>query len=246
LKLCQRYIVCASALICANLGFGQAAAIRSLAIPNPTAIASNAQVTYCYARVRGLDPSHQPQSYLELHLYVTVSYHNNATRALILPLERDRTIYTALKPGPLSEFKEGLGLFDSPLKEMKDLPSNVNPDDPLNPKNGTFTVIPAGGEMTPPFSDEITLPVNRPGVFRKYPDLRGHRVYVQLHFAHRKLAAALQAKLSDRWARFGALWTGTLTTNTILIDVPAAPENAATCVDTYTPAHPAVDEELTK
>jgi hypothetical protein len=239
-------VACASAFVYAPVGFAQAAAVRNLPIPNPTAIVSDAQVAYCYARVRGLDPTRLPQSYLALQLRVTVSYRNAATRPLILPLERDRTIYTALKPGPLHEFKEGLGLLDSALKEMKDLPANVSPHNPLDPKNDVFTIIPAGGEMTPPISEQITLPVNRQGVFRKYPDLRGQKVRVELHFTHRKLAPELQTKLSDGWARYGVPWSGTLTTNTIIIDVPAVPAASGPCLDDYTPAHPAIDEELTK
>jgi hypothetical protein len=138
----------------------------------------------------------------------------------------------------MNVFKEGLGLLDPILKPMEHLPPDVSPDSPIDPKNNSFTVIPAGGEMTPPLLEEITMPVSRKGVFRRYPDLRGHRVYVKLRFTHRELTSALQANLSDRWSRFGVPWSGALTTNTILIDVPAAPQ-AAPCKDTYTPAHPA-------
>jgi hypothetical protein len=139
-------------------------------------------------------------------------------------------------------FKEGLGLFDPVLKVMNNLPDDVGLDSPVSPKNDVFTVIPARGEMTPPLVEEITLPVNRKPVFRRYPDLRGHRVYLKLRFVHRELSAALQANLSDRWSRFGVPWTGSLTTNTILIDVPSAPQ-AAPCKDLYTPAHPVVGED---
>jgi hypothetical protein len=174
-----------------------------------------------------------------LRLRVTVSYHNPGPQPLILPLERERTIYTALKPGPMSVFKEGLGLLDPIIKVMEELPPDVSPDNPVTPKNDYFAVIPAGGELTPPLEEEITIPVSRKGVFKKYPDLRGRRVYVKLRFVHRQLAPVFEAHLSDQWSRFGAPWTGTLTTNTILIDVPVAPE-AEPCKDSYTPAHPVV------
>jgi hypothetical protein len=157
---------------------------------------------------------------------------------MILPLERKRTIYTSLKPGAMNEYKEGLALFDPVLKEMQELPPAVSADNPTSPKNDVFTVIPAGGEMTPPLLEELILPVNRKGLFRRYPDLRGHRVYIKLRFVHRELSAVLQANLSDRWSRFGVPWSGTLTTNTILVDVPAAPD-VAPCKDVATPAHPA-------
>jgi hypothetical protein len=153
---------------------------------------------------------------------------------MILPLGRDRTIYTALQPGTMSMF-ESAGLFDPANKLMKDLPADVSPDSPVSPKNDVFTVIPAQGEMTPPLLEEITLPVNRKALFRTYPDLRGHRVYLRLQFAHQELSQALEAALSDRWARFGVPWTGNLMTNTIAIDVPKAPQ-ALPCTDSYAPA----------
>jgi hypothetical protein len=230
------------ALICAVAGCAQAATVRDSKVANPTAVATAANVSYCFDRVRGLEPDRLPPAYLVLRLRVTVSYLNEGTRPVILPLERTRTIYTALKAGKMGVFKEGLGLFDSDLKIMEHLPPDVSADNPINPKNDFFAVIPAHGEIMPPLVEEITLPVNRQGMFRKYPDLRGHRVYVKLQFVHRELAAALAANLSDRWSRFGIPWTGTLTTNTILIDVPAVPQ-AEPCKDDYKPAHPAVGED---
>jgi hypothetical protein len=232
----------AIALLCAGLGLVEAATVRNPKVASPTAVATAANVGYCFGRVRGLDPERLPPAYLVLRLNVRISYLNEGTRPLILPLERERTIYTALKPGEMSVFKPGLGLFDPVLKPMEHLPPDVSPASPIDPKNDIFAVIPAGGEMTPPLIEEITLPVDRKGLFRKYPDLRGHRVYVKLRFVHRELTAALQADLSDRWSRFGVPWSGTLTTNTILIDVPAAPE-AEPCKDLNMPAHPASGEE---
>lgn len=228
------------ALACAGLWLSQgfAAAARDFPVASPIAEATNAQVSYCFARVRGLDPERLPPAYLVLQLNVTVSYRNAGTRPIILPLERERTIYTALKPGQMGVFKQGLGWFNPLLNPMTDLPPDVSPASPISPKNDVFTVIPAGGEMTPPLFEEIMLPVSRKGLFRHYPDLRGHRVYLKLRFAHRELSAGFQAHLSDQWSRFGVPWSGTLTTNTILIDVPATPQ-AAPCKDTDIPAHPA-------
>lgn len=231
-----------SAFLCAGLVVGEAATVRDSGTAGPTAIATNAEASYCFARVRGLQPDRLPQAYLVLRLRVTVSYRNAGSRPIILPLERERIIYTALKPGQMSQFKEGLGLLDSIPKIMNDLPTSVSPDNPVSPKNDVFALIPAGGDMTPPLEEEIILPVDRKGVLKKYPDLRGHRVYVKFRFVHRKLADALQANLSDRWSRYGVPWTGTLTTNTILVDVPSAPE-AVPCKDKYVPAHPKAELE---
>jgi hypothetical protein len=237
------------AFLCAVLnvgrGVGHAAPVRERGIVKPSAIAAAANVSYCFARVRGLVPERLPPAYLVLRLRVLVSYRNDGTRPLILPLERERTVYTALNPGKMSVYKEAFGLFDPVFKVMKDLPAGVSPASPIDPKNDFFSVIPAGGELASPLLEEITLPVSRKGLFKQYPDLRGRRVYVKLRFEHRELSAALKAHLSDQWSRFGIPWTGTLTTNTILIDVPATPE-AEPCKDLDTPAHPAPGLEHVK
>jgi len=240
----QRTAVAACALLCARAGFGQTETTRHSPAAPPQVVVTDAVASYCFARVRRLDTERQPQSYLEMHLQVTLSYRNGGHRPLIVPMEHVRTVFYATKPGQMVEYKEGLGLLEPSIKAMKELPADVSPADPVHPKNDVFAIIPAGGEMMP-VMQEVDLPVNRPGFFRKYPDLRGRRVYVELKFAHRELDAAFEADLSDRWARFGVPWTGTLTTNTIQIDVPAAPQ-ASRCVDIDKPAHPAIDTEDTK
>ena len=200
-------------------------------ITAPEAVAAITQAKYCFARSRGLDPGHLPPSYLVLQLAIRVSYRNSGLRPLILPLERERTIYTALKPGTMSVFRQRLDLFEPAVKPMKELPVDVSPDSPVGSKNDAFTVVPARGEMILPLLEDVTLPVDRKVGFNSNRDLRGHRVYLRLKFEHQDLAPALDATLSDRWARFGIPWTGTLLTNTVVIDVPQHPPQALPCVD---------------
>lgn len=236
-----------SALLCAGLcfgqgfgqGFGQDGAPRNSGIVGPEAVATNADVNFCFARIRGLDPSHLPPAYLAIRLRVAIVYRNPGTRPVILPLERTKSIYYGLQPERMKVFREGLNVFERVTKVMTELPPNVSPNSPVTPANNIFGVIPAGGEMTPPLLEEITIPADPKGLFTQSPNLRGHRVYVKVQYKHREISAALQADLSDRWSAFGVLWTGALTTNLIAIDVPTAPQ-AAPCQDIYTPAHPAV------
>jgi hypothetical protein len=229
-----------SALACAGLCPAQDAAPRESGIAGPTAVASNAEASYCFDRVRGNNPERLPPAYLVLKLHVKVSYHNGGTRPLILPLQRERTIYTGLTPGEMKVFKPRFSLLQPAFKEMKRLPADVSPDSPVDPKNDVFTVIPAGGEMTPPLSEEVTLPVTRKSPFKESPDLRGDRVYVKLRFVQLRMSTALETDLADRWARFGVPWTGTLTTNLIAVDVPARPKDPGPCKDDLTPAHKVV------
>lgn len=203
-------------------------------VPAPSAAAVITAADYCFARVRGLDPGRLPPAYLVLRLAVRISYRNPGPRPLILPLERERTIYTSLKPGAtMKVFHPIFSLLEPSPAVMKDLPADVNPDNPIEPKNDVFGIIPARGELTPPLED-IVLPVNRQALFRHDPDLRGHRVFLRLKFKQRELSAALMASLSDRWTRFGVPWTGLLMTNTVAIDVPQSPTGLP-CKDIYVP-----------
>ena len=74
------------------------------------------------------------------------------------------------------------------------------------------------------------MPVNHKTLFRHYPDLRGHRLYLRIQLAHDALDPAFEAILSDRWGKFGVPWTGTLLTNTFVIDVPQSPQGRP-CTD---------------
>src|SRR5580658_6917081 len=60
-------------------------------------------------RVRRLTPERLPPSYLVLRLNIQVAYRNNGARPLIIPVEHERTVYTALKPGVMNIFRELTG-----------------------------------------------------------------------------------------------------------------------------------------
>ena len=130
-------------LVAAISSFAQAATLPEAAAASPTASAIVTEANYCFARVRGLDPGRQPQAYLVLKLHVRVSYRNPGPRPLIVPLERERTVYTSLKPGPMNVLHQPVSLFDQAYRVMKDLPSEVSVESPVNPANDIFNVIPA-------------------------------------------------------------------------------------------------------
>lgn len=183
------------------------------------------EANYCFAIAHGILPERLPIPPLVLQLKVQLSYRDAGSRPLILPLDHDVAVYTAQKPG-LMKISYVLG---PKLKSMEHLPADVSPQSPVNPANDVFKIIPAGGEMSPPMVEEITLPVFKKSARQKI-DLRGHRVYVKLQLDHQPLSPQLEAAMSDRWARFGEPWTGRLLTNTLLLDIPASPA-AKECVD---------------
>jgi len=213
-----------------------AASIGRQSIPSPEASAAITGADYCFAHTRALEYERQPPSYLVLHLHVKVAYKNPGARPLILPIGRDTTLYTALKPGIMKITAQPKNFPDDNISTvMKVLPANVNPDSPVNPANDVFQIIPAGGLMTPGIDEDVVLPVNHKTLLRHDPDLRGHRIYVRLQFDHQEIAPELEAQLSDRWAKFGAAWSGMTRTNTMMFDIPKDPPAAKPCVDTRIP-----------
>lgn len=219
--------------LCCSL---HAAGLPAAPANGPEAFARITESDYCFAHERKLEVDKLPPSYLVLHLHFQVAYRNTGTRPLIMPLGREKTVYTAFKPGVMKISPQPQNFpDDQPVTLMKNLPADVDPKSPVNPHNDVFTIIPAGSYMAPAFEEDVILPVNHKNLFRHDPDLRGHRLYLRLQFDHQELDPALEANLSDRWNSFGVPWTGMTRTNTLTFDVPATPPASKPCVDTRIP-----------
>lgn len=211
--------------------------------PVATAPASTVAVTestYCFSYFRGLRPERQPPSYLVLKLNLEVSYHNGGGRPLIVPLAHERKVYMSLARGTMKPLKTpgSFNIFEPSVSVMKRLPADVSPDNPVNPANDVFGIFASHVGTALPDVEEVTIPVYVKSQLKKYPDLRGHKVYLRLKLDHQGIDPALWAVLSDRWARFGVPWTGSTLSNTLVIDVPAD-ANGKPCVDK--PDKPQID-----
>jgi hypothetical protein len=221
--------------LCSVLGAAKAASLPDSRNVGLSAAARITEANYCFARTRRFTPERQPPSYLVLRLRIQVAYLNTGTRPIILPVEHDRTVYEALKPGVMNIFHEMPGMaidgLSASLKLMKELPPKVSPDNPSDPRNDYFAVIPAGGNILEPLLEEIAFPVNHKMILRHDPDLRGHRLYIRLQLKQQELSPELETDLSDRWIRFGVPWTGNVMTNVMTIDVPRQIGEAKPCVD---------------
>jgi hypothetical protein len=221
--------------LCSVLGAAKAASLPDSRNVGLSAAARITEANYCFARTRRFTPERQPPSYLVLRLRIQVAYLNTGTRPIILPVEHDRTVYEALKPGVMNIFHEMPGMaidgLSASLKLMKELPPKVSPDNPSDPRNDYFAVIPAGGNILEPLLEEIAFPVNHKMILRHDPDLRGHRLYIRLQLKQQELSPELETDLSDRWVRFGVPWTGNVMTNVMTIDVPRQIGEAKPCVD---------------
>jgi hypothetical protein len=198
--------------------------------PTPSAVVTVADAQYCYERVRRLEVDRLPPSYLVLDLKLKVTYRNPGPRPLIIPVEHERAVYTALKPGVMNIFKE-VDPFDSSMKMMKELPPKVDPHNPFATSNDVFALVPANGQLVASMAEEIAIPVNHKTLIRRDPDLRGRKLYLRLSLLHQELSPELEADLSDRWTPIGVPWTGELLTNVVTIDVPQTPPPAGTCRD---------------
>src|SRR3984885_718633 len=104
MKLTFARVSALTLFVCAGIGWS--ATLPNAGVIGPAAIASIAKADYCFARVRGLAPERMPPAYLVLRLHVRIDYRNTGTRPLIMPLERERTIYSSLTQGKMSIFKE--------------------------------------------------------------------------------------------------------------------------------------------
>ena len=209
---------------------------RARITPPPEATAKVLEANYCFAAFHGLLPERLPVPPLVLQLKIQVSYHDAGNRPLILPLDHDLTVYTALKPGLMKILPKPVSILGPKLKLMDHLPPDVSPESPVNPPNDVFTIIPAGGDMSSPLVEEITVPIYKKSI-RQQVDLRGRRLYLKLQLDHQPLSPQPEAAMSDRWTRFGAPWTGRLRTSTLLLDIPATPD-AKECVDVPAPHYP--------
>ena len=207
---------------------------RGQTVSPPEATVKVLEANYCFARFHGLAPERLPVPPLVLQLKVQVSYHDAGTRPLILPLDHELTVYTALKPGLMKRLPGSNGIFAPKLALMDHLPPDVNPKNPVRPSNDVFTIVPAGGEINSPLVEEITVPIYRKSL-RQNVDLRGRRLYIKLQLDHQPLSPQLEAAMSDSWSSFGVPWTGRLRTSTLLLDVPGSP-SAKECVEKG-PAH---------
>jgi hypothetical protein len=198
----------------------------------PEATADITEAHYCFDRMRGINSERMPVPALTVQLTVRVSFTNTGTNAgappLILPLDHERIVYIALSPGAMKVLPKPVNLLEPKLHAMAHLPPDVNPANPVDPSTGVFAIVRAGGS-TALYEEKVTVPVYR-NTMRTHTDLRGHRVYLRLQLEHQAMTPALEADLSDHWSRFGVPWTGTLRTNTFVLDVPAAPR-AVECSD---------------
>jgi hypothetical protein len=194
----------------------------------PEAAATVTEANYCFVKKRGILSEQMPTPTLTLQLKVRISFSNAGARPLILPIDHDRTVYVAMAPGVMKAMKKPVNLLEPKINIMSHLPADVSPANPIDPKNNVFSIVRAAG-TTPLYEEEVELPVYKK-TSRVLTDLRGKRIYFKLQLEHQAMTPGLIASLSDRWARFGIPWTGTLRTNMFVVDVPAAPP-AAECSD---------------
>ncbi len=209
------------------------ASLRDNTAAAPTAVARIAGGDYCFARIHRFNPERQPPDWIEMKLRIQVAYHNAGARPLIIPTEHERVVYTTLKPGVMNVYKEmpSIETLNPAIKAMTALPPKVSLDNPVDPKNDAFVVVPARGDLVSSTFEDIAFPVNHKLVFRHDPDLRGKKLYIRLVLSLQEMNPSLVSELADRWNKFGVLWTGSVMTNVMTIEVPRNPAPSGVCSD---------------
>lgn len=219
-------------ILALSIGPALAASLPNNSPVSPTAVARIAGGEYCFAHDRRIDVEREPPSWLALRLRIQVAYHNPGGRPLIIPIEHDRTVYTALQAGVMTVYREPITIddFNPSLKPMIELPPTVSRDNPVNPRNDSFVIVPARGDLVSSEVEEVVFPVNHKTLFRHYPDLRGKKLYIRLQLDQQDMNPSLLTELSDRWSRFGVPWTGNVMTNVMTVQVPHNPAPSGVCV----------------
>lgn len=82
------------------------------------------------------------------------------------------------------------------------------------------------------FDEYVVLDVRNPAAKFQKEDLRGKSIFLQLQMSHLRFPKSQADELAIRWKRYGHLWTGTVTSNPIEIDIPKLPE-FADCSNEY-------------
>ena len=106
-----------------------------------------------------------------------MTYHNPGSRPLIVAIDHDMKAYTSLAPGTMKLLKSpvSVSLLAPSVKPMKHLPPDMNPDNPVEPENDVFRIVPPQSDITLPDLEEVTLPIYVRYQLKKYPDVRGKR-----------------------------------------------------------------------
>jgi hypothetical protein len=191
-----------------------------------------AQEKYCIGQPGVRTTKHEPPDALTLRLRVRLYYRNVTAEPLILPTYHELSaLIVSRSTADISDGRNQLIIRFNPRRKPSDeLPADIKADVPVYP---FFSVIRPGEIFEKYFEDYAVLPV-KPAISgaQQFP-LLGRKVLLQLELSHSELSPTLAQNLRIKWQPFGHLWTGTVQSKPIEIDIPASPK-IGDCSHEYT------------
>ncbi len=198
--------------------------------PEPTVEITAFKQYYCLGRPGGDGvPERLPPDAITLRLRIRLSYRNVGSRPLILPLLKGLTalVISPTRAGATRRQSERVVPYFGRM-----IPEDLSQEGDQPTLNHNFEVIPPGGVFERRFSREtdfdeyVILDVRNPAGKFQRDDLRGKKIFLQLELNHLRFPKSQADELAVRWERYGYLWTGTVRSNPVEINIPRSPEFA--------------------
>jgi hypothetical protein len=192
--------------------------------PDPSVRIVATQAKYCLGQPGGnAVPEHQRPGTITLRLRLEVSYRNQSSKPLILSFFKDSTLIVSRTLVDVARHQRQLAVqLGVPRPRV-----NVEDDGIDEPIAPYFEVIQPREEGRTHSSKYVVLSVHDPSTGPE-TDLLGKTIFLQLELDHDKL----EEGLSEKWRRYGYLWTGKVRSNPIEIHVPLSPP-IASCAHEY-------------
>lgn len=205
--------------------------------PPPSVRATIRNQYYCLGQPDGpigLEPL--PPDAITMRLRIQLAYRNVAQRPLILPVVSGLTALIVSRTA--DDAIHGRYELVVPYGGRM-TPFELKPEELTEPKRD-FEVIPPQSlsKYLSQGEEYAILSVHDPRGRR--PELLGRRIFLQLEFDHLRFSRSVARDLAIKWERYGYLWTGTVVTEPIEINIPRSPQ-FADCSHEYTidaPARP--------
>ncbi|MEQ1946341.1 MAG: hypothetical protein ABL995_04085 [Bryobacteraceae bacterium] len=161
-----------------------------------------------------------PLDAITLRLQLKVAYRNGGSMPWILPVANQAVVSAGVAPDMLAEVPQPfLGAGSSAADRLPD-------GDEDAPNKTLFPAIAAGESLN--FNnplESIFVRVYTPSI-RSERDLRGKKIYLQMELLSSRWSPRLLTRLAKKWKNYGNLWTDTVRTQLVEIDVPRMPETA--------------------
>jgi len=159
-----------------------------------------------------------PPDSITLRLQMRVAYRNAGSMQWILPVASQAVVLVGTAPDSLVEVPQP---FLTPSPAASDRLPDGNED---SPAPALFPSIAPGKSLNAvnPL-ENILLRVYTPSI-RSEPDLLGKKIYVRLELLSSRWTPRLLTRLAKKWKNYGNLWTDSVRTEPLEINIPRMPE----------------------